>query len=741
MRLSETPPAAMGRFTTQGGIAVTRRVREVGPDGALEDLACALDAERGLLIECGAEIPGRYAPFAIGFHSPPLVLTGRGRTFRIEALNGRGRILLPAFRAALETLDSVTLGAAGPDAVAGEVAEGGAVVAEEERSRQPSLFTVIRACLGAIGTKEDRHLGLYGAFGYDLAFQFEPIRLSLQRPDDQRDLVLYLPDELLVIDRRRGAGRVVSYEFELEGVSTAGLPRTGRASPYRLSTNAGAGCDHASGEYQAVVERAREAFARGDLFEAVPGQVFREPCAKQPSRVFRRLRRVNPAPYGALVNLGEGEFLVSASPEMFLRSDGRRIETCPISGTIRRGADAVGDADNIRALLNSAKDEAELTMCTDVDRNDKARICRPGSVRVIGRRQVEMYSRLIHTVDHVEGVLRDGFDALDAFLSHAWAVTVTGAPKRWAMQFLEDNERSGRRWYGGAFGALLADGAVDTGLTLRTIRLEGGVAEIRAGATLLIDSDPDAEEAETRLKAEALFAAVRGGAGLGAGLGAGAPTPAEDAPGADRRVLLVDHEDSFVHILSDYLRQGGAEVMVVRRGAVPAAIDRFAPDLVMLSPGPGRPSDFDLSGTIAAALGRGLPVFGVCLGLQGIVEHFGGELAVGEAVHGKASEIRVTGGRLFEGLDRGMRVGRYHSLHALRDRLPACLEVTAETPDGIVMAVEHRTLPIAAVQFHPESILTLGNGTGRRLIDAVLSRLVPVPPVPEGTMPEEVVAA
>jgi anthranilate synthase len=161
----------------------------------------------------------------------------------------------------------------------------------------------------------------------------------------------------------------------------------------------------------------------------------------------------------------------------------------------------------------------------------------------------------------------------------------------------------------------------------------------------------------------------------------------------------------------------------------------------MLSPGPGRPSDFDLSGTIVAALDRGLPVFGVCLGLQGIVEHFGGELATGEAVHGKASEIRVTGGRLFEGLAGEMRVGRYHSLHALRDRLPACLEVTAETPDGIVMAVEHRTLPVAAVQFHPESILTLGGGTGRRLIDAVLSRLVPVPSMPEEAMPEKEVAA
>ena len=116
-------------------------------------------------------------------------------------------------------------------------------------------------------------------------------------------------------------------------------------------------------------------------------------------------------------------------------------------------------------------------------------------MRVIGRRQIEMYSRLIHTVDHVEGRLRPEIDALDAFLAHTWAVTVTGAPKAWAMQFIEDHERSARAWYGGAVGLLGFDGNMNTGLTLRTIRVKDGVAAVRAGATLLYDSDPAAEEA------------------------------------------------------------------------------------------------------------------------------------------------------------------------------------------------------------------------------------------------------
>ena len=236
----------------------------------------------------------------------------------------------------------------------------------------------------------------------------------------------------------------------------------------------------------------------------VPSHVFHAPCAS-PAAFFERLRLRNPAPYEFFLNLGAGEYLVGASPEMYVRVTGDRVETCPIAGTIARGDDPLGDAEAIRALLTSPKEESELTMCTDVDRNDKSRICVPGSIKVIGRRQIELYSRLIHTVDHIEGRLRPEFDALDAFLTHMWAVTVTGAPKAWAMQFIEDHEADPRRWYGGAVGMIGFDGGMNTGLTLRTAHIRDGVAAVRTGATLLFDSDPQAEERETRLKARALL--------------------------------------------------------------------------------------------------------------------------------------------------------------------------------------------------------------------------------------------
>jgi anthranilate synthase len=345
---------------------------------------------------------------------------------------------------------------------------------------------------------------------------------------------------------------------------------------------------------------------------------------------------------------------------------------------------------------------------------------------VIGRRQIEMYSRLIHTVDHVEGRLREGFDALDAFLAHAWEVTVTGAPKTWAMQFIEDHEKSPRAWYGGAVGLLGFDGNMNTGLTLRTIRVKDGVAEVRAGATLLYDSDPDEEERETRIKAAAFIDAIRRPRGAAVEVVAAAMRPGEG-----RRILLVDHQDSFVHTLANYFRQTGAEVLTLRAGFAPATLDELRPDLVVLSPGPGRPGDFGVSATLAAVIERGLPAFGVCLGLQGMVEHFGGELGVlAYPMHGKASRIRVLGGRIFEGLPKEFIAGRYHSLFARIDALPACLHVTAETDDGVVMAVEHADLPLDAVQFHPESIMTLDDEIGLRLIRAVVQRATALRPAP-----------
>ena len=709
-------------FVTAGGITISRRQEDAAFQSSSEALIDRLDTHLGALFASNYEYPGRYNRWEFGFSEPPLMLESRGRAMRIRALNPRGVVLVEMMRPALEALEEIEWIKPDADGLALQISAPTRVFNEEERSKAPSVFSVLRAISALFQTEEDGHLGLYGAFGYDLAFQFEPIDLVLERPDDQRDLVLFLVDELLITDHYSTSAYRMVYDFTKGDLTTKGVSGGGKAQQFEPGPENLPRGDHEPGEYAALVREAKASFRRGDLFEVVPGQVFYEPCKDAPSAIFRRLKKMNPAPFGFMMNLGEAEYLVGASPEMFVRVTGRRVETCPISGTIKRGVDAIEDSEQILKLLQSKKDESELTMCSDVDRNDKSRVCEPGSVRVIGRRQIEMYSRLIHTVDHIEGRLRPEMDAYDAFLSHTWAVTVTGAPKLWAMRFIESHEKSTRFWYGGAIGAVQFNGDMNTGLTLRTIRIKNGVAEVRAGATLLNDSDPDEEEAETELKASAMRAAVRGDTRANAGGGDGWRAPVATG----RRVLLVDHEDSFVHTLANYFRQTGAEVMTTRTPLGTDLLDRFNPDLLVLSPGPGNPDDFGCSATIELALSRDLPIFGVCLGHQAIASYFGADLAqLDDPMHGKPSRITVDHpGTVFADLPEQIAIGRYHSLYATRDSLPDMLQVTARTSDGVVMGLEHRDLPIAGVQFHPESIMSLGQDAGIRMIENVVTRLV-----------------
>jgi anthranilate synthase len=709
------------RYATEGGVTITRERHAVAYDGAVESYVDGLNSRRGAVFSSNYEYPGRYTRWDTAIIDPPLVVSARGRVMRVEALNRRGRVLLGMVERAVSGLIHVKVARRGEDLIRLEIAEPGRVFTEEERSRAPSVFTVLRAVLSLFKSPEDANMGLYGAFGYDLAFQFDPVKLKLERPEDQRDLVLFLPDEILVVDHYSTEAWVDRFDFAMAGQSTEGLPREQTAEPFKMSDRIPPRGDHEPGEYAKLVQEAMESFKRGDLFEVVPGQMFYERCETQPSEISRRLKAINPSPYSFFINLGEGEYLVGASPEMFVRVNGRRVETCPISGTIKRGDDAISDSEQILKLLNSKKDESELTMCSDVDRNDKSRVCEPGSVRVIGRRQIEMYSRLIHTVDHIEGRLREGMDSFDAFLSHAWAVTVTGAPKLWAMRFIENHEKSPRGWYGGAVGMLNFNGDMNTGLTLRTIRIKDGIAEVRAGATLLFDSVPEEEEKETELKASAMLSAIREArSGNAAGV---ERVPARVGDGV--KILLVDHEDSFVHTLANYFRQTGATVSTVRSPVPEEIFDRIKPDLVVLSPGPGTPTDFDCAATIKKARQRELPIFGVCLGLQALAEAYGGELRqLHIPMHGKPSRIRVSKpGVIFSGLPKEVTVGRYHSIFADPVRLPDEFLVTAETEDGVIMAFEHRSEPVAAVQFHPESIMTLGQNAGMRMIENVVAHL------------------
>jgi len=700
-------------YTTAAGIRVSRTVSRLPFRKGLGHLLRELDQYRGFYLSSGYEYPGRYSRWDIASVRPPLEILGFGREMRFRPLNLRGQVLVEMLHRVLAAhphWESLELA---QGALVGRLKPLPALFPEEQRSKQPSAFSILRALIEEFRHPKDSRLALVGAFGYDLLFQFDPIRLRLPR-ENQKDLHLFLCDDICFMDRKRELIERYQYDFDFEELSTLGLARTGEALPPPAETEP---CeivsDHTPQEYMAKVETVRQGMRRGDYYEVVLRRTFRAPFLGRPSELFGRLQVASPSPYEFLLQFGD-EQLIGASPEMFVRVEGRRVETCPISGTARRTGDPLRDAEAIRELLNSLKEESELTMCTDVDRNDKSRVSVPGSVRVIARRLIESYAGVFHTVDHVESLLAPGFDSLDAFLSHMWAVTVIGAPKKAAAQAIEDLEKDARGWYGGAVGMILLNGDINTGILIRTIHLKNGLASYSTGATLLYDSIPEREELETRLKATGFFRALRPEKPA-------PPAPAGPHPGEGVRMLLVDNDDCFIHTLANYARQTGAEVVTYRAGFPLELIEQHRPDLILISPGPGRPADFGVPDLVRYAAARGVPVFGVCLGLQGVVEAFGGRLGVLDyPVHGKPSRVRHTGEGVFQGLPETFQVGRYHSLFALKEALPECLRITAESEDGVIMGVRHRELPIEAVQFHPESILTLDGDCGLRLIENVV---------------------
>ena len=693
-------------------------------DKGIDFLLDHLDAEKGVYMASDTDYPGRYSRWDIGFAAPPVEIIGFAGKTEFHALNARGEIILGIIAETFKAHPDASFAAALVDkkTLRCTVAASARSFSEEERSHQPSPLSPLRHLM-KLSQSGEGFAGFYGAFKYDLLFCFNPVPLKHARGENHSLFHLYLPDSIHLLDRRKETVFRRDYEFTLGSLDTSKTPRP---VPAKAAASAPAApaitSNMTDAEYAAMVSRAGEHIRKGDVFEVVLSRKFVSPFGGNPSTLFRNIRRINPSPYEFLIQMGN-EQLVGASPEMFVRVEGKRVESCPISGTARRSktpgqAAVIEDAKILQGLLNSKKDEAELTMCTDVDRNDKARICEPGSIRLLARRQIEAYVGLYHTVDHVEGILREGFDGVDAFLSHMWAVTLTGAPKNEASKIVENFEPSTREFYGAAVGALHFNGDVNTGITIRTLHLKNGQATYQAGASVVYDSVPEEEAAETHTKAVSFKRILSGDV-----------VPAADRvavrSGEKKTVVLIDNEDSFVHTLADYIRQTGANAVTYRHGTPLETLQKHNPQLIVHSPGPGLPEQFNVPGMVREVAKAGIPQFGVCLGLQGTFEAFGGTLGyLQNPHHGKTWNIRHNSEHLlFEGVPNPCTVGAYHSIHGLPGTLPDELEVIATNDNGVIMALRHKKLPIWAVQFHPESVLSMQGYVGHRMIENVMKYL------------------
>src|SRR5438477_7327676 len=262
------------------------------------------------------------------------------------------------------------------------------------------------------------------------------------------------------------------------------------------------------GRFHSMVDAAREHILAGDAFQVVVSQRFRKPLAARPFDLYRCLRAINPSPYMFFVSLGNGRHIVGTSPEKLVQVEGKRVETRPLAGTRRRGADSAEDQRLEKELLGDLKERAEHVMLVDLGRNDVGRVARPGSVNVDRLMEVERYSHVMHISSTVSGQLREGKTSLDALRAAFPAGTVSGAPKIRAMEVIADLEPDQRGVYAGSAGYVSFGGNLDMAITLRTVVVADGIAYVQAGAGVVADSRPEREFEETLEKAGAMFKAI-----------------------------------------------------------------------------------------------------------------------------------------------------------------------------------------------------------------------------------------
>ncbi len=259
--------------------------------------------------------------------------------------------------------------------------------------------------------------------------------------------------------------------------------------------------------YRGIVASFEEHILAGDIFQGVPSRRVTFPAPDGGLPIYRQLRVSNPAPYMFYLRL-LGTELAGSSPEPLVRVQGRRVMTRPIAGTRPRGLTEVRDRLLEHELLADPKEQAEHAMLVDLARNDLGRVCIPGTVRPTELMEVERFSKVMHIVSTVEGDLRPDMEPFDALAVTFPAGTVTGAPKRRAMELIAEHEPTPRGPYAGAVGYLTFAGDLDFCITIRTAVVANDEVSIQAGAGVVADSDPETELRETRAKAEALLPAV-----------------------------------------------------------------------------------------------------------------------------------------------------------------------------------------------------------------------------------------
>ena len=366
--------------------------------------------------------------------------------------------------------------------------------------------------------------GLFGYLGYDMIRLIE--QLPTQNPDliGTPDAILTRPTIIAIFDQiaqeiiltttvrptksvdaetayTNAKARLKSICDQLE------LPIDGLRNTELLHDKITPSLSVSKTDYCKNVKKAQDYIKAGDIFQVVLGQNFSCPLPSSPLALYRALRRLNPSPFLYFLNFDD-HAIIGSSPEILVRLRDGKVTVRAIAGTRPRGETPEKDKALATELLQDPKEMAEHLMLLDLGRNDVGRVSKAGSVKVTERNIIERYSHVMHIVSNIEGEIRDELDTFDALFAGFPAGTVSGAPKIRAMEIIDELETEKRGIYAGAVGYISANGDMDTAIALRTAVVKDGIMHVRAGAGIVMDSDPLSEFEEARAKAQALFAAA-----------------------------------------------------------------------------------------------------------------------------------------------------------------------------------------------------------------------------------------
>jgi anthranilate synthase component 1 len=368
--------------------------------------------------------------------------------------------------------------------------------------------------------------GVFGYLGYDMVRRMERLPAAKPDPIGVPEALLIRPTVMVVFDGARDEMAVVTPVRPAPGVPARAAYESAMARLDAVVDALEQPLDHAAGmavdplvragearsntseaEYKAMVLRAKEYIAAGDAFQIVLSQRFTSRVDLPAFALYRALRRVNPSPYLCFLDFGDFQ-IVCSSPEILVRVREGKVVIRPIAGTRPRGKSPTEDGALAAELLADPKERAEHLMLLDLGRNDVGRVAKIGTVRVTDSFFIERYSHVMHIVSNVEGELRDGVDPVTALAAGFPAGTVSGAPKVRAMQIIDELEKDKRGIYAGCIGYFGAGGEMDTCIVLRAAVVKDGLMHVQAGAGIVYDSSPSAEQKECVAKAQALFRAA-----------------------------------------------------------------------------------------------------------------------------------------------------------------------------------------------------------------------------------------